>query len=987
MTTPGPAPDIPDLVEVAVPAGARVLVASDLHLTARPSQAERDAVDEVVGAIKAWDGPGAVVLAGDILELLAGGDPDPAEILADHHRLVTALRTFAGGPERSVVYLIGNHDNRLGWDAEAAHLVAESMQAQLAFAAELVLETAAGPRRVRVEHGNNFDPANTFTDPRNPLDAPLGHHIVREVLPALHMADRPWLAGMETLDDPVAFPSFVASRLAYRRLTKHVKWLALPLLVALALKLPLTVVLLSQPKVSTWEHRLAVLGIALVADLVLVVAAVLAAARQAWEAVAVTTAQRRGRGQNEGPRAEARRLIGAGLAGLVTGHTHHPELTPMLDGFYANTGCAMSVVDERPSHAGFPPVFLASRTMSWLELEAAADVHARLVYGRTELPGASRLERLAARRPTTPDGPPAVVATFPDGVSWPAIENEAARLRRTRTRAAVGIAVVGLVDLASALTPPFAGRLHTLRAALPFGVPRAAAALAALAGIALLLLARGVSRGGRRAWAVALGLLLGSAVLHVLKGVDVEEAGIALAASAYLWARRQAFRAPPAERAVGTTLRVLGSVAAVATAIGTVAIEVFSGGEPRLPLARAAAAAAERLVWVTTIALPDRLDDFLTPVLAAVGFGTILVAGWLVFRPAVPRRHTDIADRARARDVVERYGGDSLAYFALRDDKQVYFWADSMVAYAVMGEVCLVSPDPIGPVAERSATWAAFHQFAAERGWTVTVMGASEEWLPIYRAAGMRDLYVGDEAIVDCTRFNLEGGKAKGLRQAVNRIARYGYRVEFFDPAHLQPELRASLQKLMSESRRGDVERGFSMTLSRIFDPADRHLLLTVCFGPEGEPAAFCQWVPATGINGYSLDLMRRSKAEHPNGLLDFVVVETIRHLAGRGMRGLALNFATMRAVLAGEMGSGPTQRVERWLLNRMSDTMQIDSLWKYNAKFNPEWKPRYAVYESPQDILAGALAVAKAESFWELPIVGRFMVPDRPPPSEEVPA
>jgi lysylphosphatidylglycerol synthetase-like protein (DUF2156 family) len=295
--------------------------------------------------------------------------------------------------------------------------------------------------------------------------------------------------------------------------------------------------------------------------------------------------------------------------------------------------------------------------------------------------------------------------------------------------------------------------------------------------------------------------------------------------------------------------------------------------------------------------------------------------------------------------------------------------------------VCLVSPDPIGPVAEREATWAAFYHFALEHGWSVAVMGATEEWLPVYRAAGMHDLYVGDEAIVDCTRFSLEGGKAKGLRQAVNRIARYGYRAEFFDPAHLDPELRAQLQTLMAESRRGDVERGFSMTLSRIFDPADRHLLLTVAFGPDGQPVAFCQWVPAPGIEGYSLDLMRRSVGEHPNGLLDFVVVETIRHLAQKGLRGLALNFATMRAVLAGETGTGPTQRVERWMLQRMSGSMQIDSLWKYNAKFSPEWKPRYAVYDSPQEIVAAALAVAKAESFWELPIVGRFLLPDRQSP------
>ena len=139
---------------------------------------------------------------------------------------------------------------------------------------------------------------------------------------------------------------------------------------------------------------------------------------------------------------------------------------------------------------------------------------------------------------------------------------------------------------------------------------------------------------------------------------------------------------------------------------------------------------------------------------------------------------------------------------------------------------------------------------------------------------------------------------------------------------------------------------------------------------------AFCQYVPAPAINGFSLDLMRRDNSDHPNGLIDFAIVETVRYLGERGYDGLGLNFATMRAVLAGEAGDSMTQRVQAWLLRRMSGSMQIESLWRFNAKFDPEWQPRYAVYDSPEHALGAALAVARAESFWELPLIGRFLVP-----------
>jgi lysylphosphatidylglycerol synthetase-like protein (DUF2156 family) len=344
-----------------------------------------------------------------------------------------------------------------------------------------------------------------------------------------------------------------------------------------------------------------------------------------------------------------------------------------------------------------------------------------------------------------------------------------------------------------------------------------------------------------------------------------------------------------------------------------------------------------------------------------------------------------------------------LDYFALRSDKQLFFWGDTLVAYGVYGGVCLVSPDPIGPLAERDEGWKAFRHFADERGWTLAVMGAGEQWLPVYRASGMHDLYVGDEAVVDCNRFTLDGGRYKGLRQAVNRVAKYGYTISFHDPSELDAELRAQLESVMTKSRRGDVERGFSMTLGRAFDPSDDGLLLAVVSGPAagvgpangntpgsvngkpdaptgtGEPVAFCQYVPAPGIEGFSLDLMRRDNGEHPNGLLDFAVVETIRHLKSRGYRGLGLNFATMRAVLAGETGEGLSQKIQAWLLRRMSDSMQIESLWRFNAKYDPDWQPRYALYDSPESALPAAIAVARAESFWELPVIGRFLVPEPP--------
>ena len=330
----------------------------------------------------------------------------------------------------------------------------------------------------------------------------------------------------------------------------------------------------------------------------------------------------------------------------------------------------------------------------------------------------------------------------------------------------------------------------------------------------------------------------------------------------------------------------------------------------------------------------------------------------------------------RARDIVRRHGTGTLDYFALRSDKQWFFHRDSLVAYAIYGGICLVSPDPIGPQAEREQAWGAFRRYCDRRGWGLAVMAAAEEWLPIYREHGMRHVYLGDEAVVDVQRFSLGGGHMKGLRQAVNRVERYGYTAKFLDPTKVGPEVGRSLVELMSRNRRGDQERGFSMMLGRMFDPRDTGLLLTVVDGPDGVPAAMCQFVPAQAISGYSLDLMRRDPGEHPNGLLDFALCATIDHLKRRGRQGLSLNFAAMRSTLEGESGDGLTQRIERWALRRMSGVLQIETLWRFNAKYDPDWLPRYIVFDSPEQFAPAVVTILRAESLSEVPVIGRFLVP-----------
>ncbi|HWG74168.1 MAG TPA: phosphatidylglycerol lysyltransferase domain-containing protein [Acidimicrobiales bacterium] len=1032
MNNDPPIPSDPvDLITVEVPTGARVLIAADLHLTAATTPASARATAEVATAVDAWTGPGVLVVNGGLFDGAGGGDKSPGspdagravvDALTAHPCLTTSLASFAAGPGRRVVVLPGARDPELAWSPSSRAALGERLGAEVALAVELDVHTAAGARRVRVEPGHRYDALSARVDPRNPGETPLAHHLRTEMLTNVRRIQATggtgarWLAGLDDLDDPAAFPRFLASRLAYRKLGRHAWLLLLPFVAAFVLRLPVSIWHDAQGELA--GGRLGLLVVATVVELAVLAALVVVSLRRTWGAMASIAigADADDGGGRRDPNRLARRaaseLVTAGAAGLVTSHTAHPELVTLGPGFYANTGCAGDTVSEVASRLrglGLPAVFVASRRISWVEIEAGAEIHLRLVHGRQELEGATVLERLVALRPSaSSDLHLDVVATFPGGRSWPPAPSDDTRRRRVRRAASVFVAAAGFVSLVSAVAEPLRDRLHFLQMFVPIAVPEVAAALAALGGLGLLILARGVRRGQRRAWTICQVVLLVVAIAHLVKGVDVEETIVALAVAVFLWVNRGSFSAasdiPPLRRGV---LRLVGIGVAVVVA-GAVGLELGSWytaarhhGQHRIGWTAAFRASVERLVGVRHVALPNRLDEFFTPAMATVGAALAVALAWLVLRPVVARRARgagewtpDAKDAdgaaatslARARSVVERHGSGTLDYFALRPDKQFYFRGDTLVAYAVYNGTCLVSPDPIGPPAEREEVWGAFRAFVDKRGWSLGVLGAGEEWLPIYRTSGMHDLYVGDEGVVRTGRFTLQGGRFKGLRQAVNRVAKYGYTISFHDPSALEPGLRAELEAVMTQSRRGDVERGFSMTLGRVFQPEDKGLLLAVVHAPAGEggapgrAVAFCQYVPAPGIGGYSLDLMRRDNGEHPNGLIDFAVVETIRHLQASGGEGLGLNFATMRAVLAGETGEGLSQKVQGWLLRRMGDSMQIESLWKFNAKFDPDWLPRYAIYDAPENALSTAIAVARAESFWELPVIGRFLVPSAGP-------
>ncbi len=997
----------PGVRVVDVPIGRRVVVVSDLLLTPQATPSSKALTVELARVLDAWDGPGILIVAGNLFDLIDTVSPavDAERCMAAHPELRASIGAFLQEPERRIIRQVGTHEPGFATDPNVA-VALTALGVEPFAAVDLHLHTATGLRVVRIEPGDHaYDSEGPIDETRHDPAADAKPGAVGQALAGerwRHLAgqskeDAPWLAGLHRLSDPSALTRFVTSRTLYRRLGRYAWWILVPFVVLGLLRLAVNPWVLQHigsgvpgralrsARQADWADQVEVAGLFALVVLIGLVVVLGLLSRRMWSilgggALKSVTSESVA---NDTARENGRRLVGRGYAGLITGATFQSELTNLGVGFYANVGATAEVVDEHPGRLGLPPIFLHRQRLSWIELETGADLHVRLLLAENDLRSPSLLERLLSTGHAVGGLHPAVVASYPKGDSWPPAPNlrlAHRRTRRIRRLASIGILLAGLVDVLDAITPPLRGRLHILLEFLPLRATVAAGTLVALAGLALIALGRGILRGQRLAWQVAVVLLSVTLVLHLLAGGDFEESVLALIVLVVLVINRFEFKAGsdwPSLRSAIVAL-VFGVIGICVLAAASIEIFAHVGLHRRhfsIAWWTALWAAAQRLVGIQTVDLPVRLGRVLNPTLLVLGIAMAGVTLFLLSRPVVDRRVTSgRAAEFRARDIVRRHGASTLDYFALRTDKQWFFHRDSLVAYAIYGGICLISPDPIGPANERELVWMAFRRFADSHGWVPAVMGAGEEWLPMYRDSGMHHIYLGDEAVVDIPGFSLAGGDKKGLRQAHNRIKKKGYTVSFHDPAHISQDLSKELAALMSLSRQGEHERGFSMMLGRVFDPRDTGMLLTVVRTPEGGAAAMCQFVPARGINGYSLDLMRRDPGDHPNGLLDFALCSTIEYLQAGKYGGLSLNFATLRSTLAGEKGDGAMQRAERWFLKRLSSFAQIESLWLFNAKYDPEWLPRYVVFDTAEHLVPVVMAILRAESVWEIPVLGRLL-------------
>ncbi len=509
---------------------------------------------------------------------------------------------------------------------------------------------------------------------------------------------------------------------------------------------------------------------------------------------------------------------------------------------------------------------------------------------------------------------------------------------------------------------------------------RSAGLIASVAiGLGIILIARGLSRGKRRAWGIAVVLFAAAAAAHLIHGPDPISVVLSVAMLlALIWFRHD-FRA---HGDPGSLQQAFAFVPIYLLGVFVFAsITLFAERdriEPGLSFWGNVETTFKGMIGLDGPYTYNRevFADFFEISLLVLGVAGLLILLYLVLRTFVQADPPTSDRRARAERIVREWGDDTLDYFALRRDKNYFFSADgeSLIAYLYVRGTAMVAADPIGPPQDTARTVDEFLAFCAERGWRVAFFAVREADAEIYRGRGMHTIYLGDEAILRCDEFTLEGAERKAVRAAVKHIEK-SHSFELIAETEAGPELIAELNEISEEWRKGAPERGFTMELGEDVEGTNPDFVIAIA-RQAGRVEGFLRFVPVYGSEpGYSLDLMRR-RPDSANGITEYLIASAALALGARGFKRLSLNFAAWGRLLDSAEDAGLSGRLQRLMAKGLNPFFQIQSLRDFNQKFGPEWVPRSVVIDDLSDLPRVAMLYASVEGFLEVPVLSRVLEP-----------
>lgn len=524
------------------------------------------------------------------------------------------------------------------------------------------------------------------------------------------------------------------------------------------------------------------------------------------------------------------------------------------------------------------------------------------------------------------------------------------------------LALLGFVNMISVLTPPFRDRVRLLENFLPLDLIHFSSIAVLILGILLLCCAAFLVRGLRNAWWLALIFASLSLIGNLTKGIDYEEAALALFTIVVLLFTQNNYRLkgdPHLQNfGVQTSLIILFAV----LIYGTIGFYFLDKKDFNVDFSLSESIKSTFRSFILLDPYPEPVTRFGLGFVRSINFLGAISLTLLVYvfiKPFIFHVTPLAEEREQATRLLQRHGRTADDYFKAYPDKAYFFstTTSGFISYKTSSGFAIALGEPVCEDEQHiiSSILEEFERFCANNGLKTAYYKIAEERLPIFQSAGKKALPLGQEARLHLPAFSLEGKDRKSLRNLLNALNKKGYSAVVHQP----PIKDGLLQKLkhVSDEWLTSMDRKEILFSSGMFDWNELKNQKVISIENSDEKVvAFLNIIPDYAEDEGTYDLVRKT-ADAPSGVMDALIIALIAELKADNKHYLNMGMAAMSGI---DKPQGFPEWAMKFAYERLRQFRHYQGLYDFKDKFGPQWETKYLIYENHYDLASLPLILSK---------------------------
>jgi phosphatidylglycerol lysyltransferase len=511
----------------------------------------------------------------------------------------------------------------------------------------------------------------------------------------------------------------------------------------------------------------------------------------------------------------------------------------------------------------------------------------------------------------------------------------------------------GLVNIFSAITPALPSRIEILEKLLPRIAVSISNFMVFFIGLLLIILAFYLLKGVKRAWRITLFLLGLSAIGHIAKGIDYEEASVSVIAiiSLLYTYRLYHVKSSPLLRANLWKVWMVALLALIIYAVGgTFFLEKSHMGMEYDFIDSVKASFQLVFMFDASQYIPKtNFGHFFIMSVYLFSGGMLVTAIYLSLRPIFDNDiQSNENEVSHARLLVQNYGKSALDYFKYYPDKLFFFNDGGFLSYKIHHNFAVVLELPVCENDDAAKELIKeFETFAGDNGLRTFYYRVPEFSTQWFRDLNKKALFIGQEAILDLETFTLSGSKMHPIRNAINKAKKLGYTFHIYEP-QIKDGVIQKLKQVSDDwlKKPGKTETVFSQGMF-LPDVIKKTTIMTI-ENPEEKVVAFLNIIPDYVPYEGTYDIIRIAE-DAPTGIIYFLLTEMFEYFKQNGVTKVNLGMVAFAGM---PEPKSMAERSMKFALDNLKPLNHFKGQYVFKDKFNPDWVRKYLIYDSEYDLI-----------------------------------